>query len=340
MRRGDRIKLIRRIADRLEPERDFSIPDDESDPQYDQQAADMRFELREFGLDLPEWHSDTNSLRDLILEALSNGTDDTLEELVDYLFGGPSVREIDTEDLQWEPGTVKVFLSHTHQNAELASKVRGFFLPWRIDTFVAHKDIEPTREWERVIDAQLRTCDVLVALLTPEFKNSSWCDQEVGFCFGRGAPVIGVRLPEDPHGFMSRFQGVTITDPNAEEDDPPRPAWVADGIFRSLARHSALAETMMMPIVHRFAQSTHTEGASSNFDLVSEIPENLWTREMVEIAERASHSNDHVKHAAMSGDPKTPLPDALKKLLVPVRARLGLDVPQPVSAVADDDIPF
>ena len=55
-----------------------------------------------------------------------------------------------------------------------------------------HVQLEPSRDWQEVIETALRTCHVLVAHETPGFKESNWTDQEVGWVLGRGIPAIPV----------------------------------------------------------------------------------------------------------------------------------------------------
>jgi len=50
--------------------------------------------------------------------------------------------------------------------------------------------------------------DALVALLAPGFKESNWCDQEVGVAIGRQLPIISVRQGLDPYGFIGKYQAV------------------------------------------------------------------------------------------------------------------------------------
>jgi hypothetical protein len=78
-----------------------------------------------------------------------------------------------------------------------------------VDGFVAHTTIEPTSEWIDVIQLALRTCHAMVAMLTDDFATSRWCDQEVGFCVGRGILIVPVRMGIDPYGFIGRYQGLT-----------------------------------------------------------------------------------------------------------------------------------
>lgn len=50
-----------------------------------------------------------------------------------------------------------------------------------ISCFVAHMDIHPTKEWQSEIENALSSMDSLVALMTKDFHNSLWTDQEIGF---------------------------------------------------------------------------------------------------------------------------------------------------------------
>ncbi|MFZ5912901.1 MAG: toll/interleukin-1 receptor domain-containing protein [Pseudomonadota bacterium] len=77
-----------------------------------------------------------------------------------------------------------------------------------VSCFVAHEDIQPTKEWQVEIENALASMDGLVALMTDNFHVSDWTDQEVGFAFARGVPIIAVRLGKDPYGFIGKFQGL------------------------------------------------------------------------------------------------------------------------------------
>ena len=77
-----------------------------------------------------------------------------------------------------------------------------------MSAFVAHEDIEPTLEWQSEIQLALATAHSLVALITPDFHDRNWTDQEVGFAIGRGLFVFGVQLPTEPYGFIGKLQGL------------------------------------------------------------------------------------------------------------------------------------
>src|SRR5262249_54560409 len=85
------------------------------------------------------------------------------------------------------------------------------------DAFVAHEDIEPSLEWQDVIEEALKTCGAMVAWLTPDFPTSDWTDQEIGYCLARETLVIPVRVGLDPYGFVGKYQGLQGV-PTAEGD--------------------------------------------------------------------------------------------------------------------------
>jgi hypothetical protein len=318
MRRGDRIELLKKLADRLGAD-DYSW-------------EDRRLVLHQFGFRVGDPDDWEGTARAYVIWHLEDASDETLVELDEYLLGGSSREALDLANLPWESGTFRLFISHTSANAELAGKLRGYFAPWRIDAFVAHTTIEPTREWERVIEAALSSCHALTALVSDDFVTSRWCDQEVGYCLARRVPIVPVRLGVDPHGFIAKFQAARV-------EHPQTAPWITDGIFRALARHAALRELMVAPVVHRFAATTNFDGARENFPLLQDVPAELWTRDLVELAERALENNSQLRNANLVSPASQPIPEATRDLLAPIRARLGMDIPIETGAT-EDDIPF
>jgi hypothetical protein len=114
----------------------------------------------------------------------------------------------DTTRRIWGEG-FRVFLSHKSEVKKETALLKEALADFGISAFVAHQDIEPTEEWQREIEAALATMQGFVALLTPQFNESAWTDQEVGFAVCRGVPVVAVRMGRDPYGFIGRFQGLS-----------------------------------------------------------------------------------------------------------------------------------
>jgi len=116
-----------------------------------------------------------------------------------------------SENRIWGESGYRVFLSHKHEVKKEASALKTEMKLFGISSFVAHEDITPTKEWQNEIEAALETMDAFVALLTKDFHDSLWTDQEVGFAVARGIPIVSVKLGRDPYGFIAKFQGLRCT---------------------------------------------------------------------------------------------------------------------------------
>lgn len=109
----------------------------------------------------------------------------------------------------WPDGRFRLFLSHLSTDKVAVSNLKTNLEFFGITAFVAHEDIEPTKEWRDEIELGLKSMHALAALITPQFHESKWTDQEIGWAMGRNVLVIPVRLGKDPVGFAGKYQGVS-----------------------------------------------------------------------------------------------------------------------------------
>jgi hypothetical protein len=109
----------------------------------------------------------------------------------------------------WGEEGYRVFLSHKAEVKEETAALKEGLRIFGASCFVAHQDIAPTKAWQDEIENALLTMDAFVALLTEDFHESDWTDQEVGFALARGVPIIGVNLGKDPYGFIGKFQALS-----------------------------------------------------------------------------------------------------------------------------------
>lgn len=121
---------------------------------------------------------------------------------------GAGVNDEAAVDKLWKPGFLRVFLSHKAQHKSVASAFKTEMDRFGASCFVAHEDVEPTKQWQAEIERALFSMDVLVALMTPDFADSNWTDQEVGIAIGRSIPVIPIRMGTDPYGFIGKIQAL------------------------------------------------------------------------------------------------------------------------------------
>lgn len=122
------------------------------------------------------------------------------------VFVGYAVKSADF----WKDGYFKMFVSHLSSNRERMSAMKANLDKWGIAAFIAHEDIEASREWRDEVEAGLESMEVLVAVVEPGFKESDWCVQEVGFALGRKVDIIPLRAGLDPFGFFGKYQGIQI----------------------------------------------------------------------------------------------------------------------------------
>ena len=109
----------------------------------------------------------------------------------------------------WAEGRFRLFLSHKAEVKVEAARLKEDLSLYGVSAFVAHEDIHPTKEWQNEIENALATMDGFAALLTSDFHESDWTDQEVGYALSRGIPIVPVRLGRDPYGFLGKFQALS-----------------------------------------------------------------------------------------------------------------------------------
>jgi hypothetical protein len=110
----------------------------------------------------------------------------------------------------WGDG-FRVFLSHKTEVKKETAELKSKLAQMGISAFVAHEDIHPTQQWQIEIESALSSMHAFVALLTTDFHDSLWTDQEVGFAVARGVPIIAVRMGKDPYGFIGKFQALNCS---------------------------------------------------------------------------------------------------------------------------------
>lgn len=192
--------------------------------------------------------------------------------------------------------------------------------------FVAHDTIEPSKEWQDEIESALRTCQALCALLTPDFVGSKWCDQEVGFAVSRRVAVVPLKLKDNPHGFIGKYQAVTVGSGSHTWE-------VAGQVFDALAKNRLTFEAMVPSIIRRYEKINSFDNTRAAFSLIQNIPAALWSQPMVEQVRRAATENNQVEHAYLIGGRS--IPEAVDELISTIE---GLEEASATSQ--DDDTPF
>lgn len=215
MKQIERLSLIDRIGRELQSRMSYS---------------DITTYLKGFGVRNDGTNTSYNSKWVYAKDLLSDAPNDTIVRIADELelvhgYTVTPVREI-VESRFWHPNHFRLFLCHLSVFKDKTASLQVTLLRFGITAFVAHVDIEPTKEWQDEIEAALYSMDALAAILMPGFKESDWTDQEVGVAIGRGVLVVPIMRGSTPHGFIGKYQGLKAIGKSVPE--------VAEEIFHIL----------------------------------------------------------------------------------------------------------
>lgn len=179
---------------------------DEIDQRPDWDLRRQNLLLAEFGLEAIAGGWDGPNFGDTIARI----TDSDLIEMYSVVAGMDKGEVSDvlqaSDEGNWKSGYVRLFISHVAAHKTFVGEVADELAVVGVHGFVAHDSMEVSKPWQGQIEEALRSMQVFVAIVHPEFNNSAWCQQEVGWAFGRRVPKFAVRMGSDPVGFIGSDQ--------------------------------------------------------------------------------------------------------------------------------------
>jgi hypothetical protein len=260
MRPGERVRIIQDVLSAL-----ASRP-------YSQ--IELLFE--EFGV--PTYYRDEDGHDDITYctQQLQRSGDEAIASLREFLIGEdalPSGSLTAEGDGLWETQPARAFLSHIYDHREFVADVKDSLKAYGIAGFVAHADINPSKDWRSSIKAGLATCDIFVPFVDDGFHQSQWCDQEVGWALARGVPILPVRpvgfersLATD--GFLEEFQDVCL----GQGTGNLLPRWTASKIFDGLLSHTKTREVGVKALAEAFVNSRSFNQTRRLWELIERQP--------------------------------------------------------------------
>lgn len=177
------------------------------------------------------------------------------------------------DDSAWRPGHVRLFISHSATHKTFVSEVAGELSVLGIHGFVAHETMEVGRQWQTQIENALRSMQAFVALVHPEFVESTWCQQEVGWALGRRVPHYAIRLGKDPSAFLGSSQW-----PSAIGKDPKD---VAQLVAAWIYGDAELGEATIESLITALAEAPSfidASNAAKRLVAVGRLSETAWSR--------------------------------------------------------------
>ena len=134
------------------------------------------------GIDCKSIEANTNSKRVYARDVLAQQSEELILKIADELdINHEFTSKTNVQATFWKSGYFRLFLSHLSSFKVQTAHLQTALKKYAISSFVAHEDIEPSREWQNEIEAGLQTMDALAAILMEGFKESNWCDQG-GIC--------------------------------------------------------------------------------------------------------------------------------------------------------------
>ena len=238
--------------------------------------------LEQFGFETVSWWEEDKG--SYVIHRLKSGNNDSLAAIDQYLMGHSR-----PSDEPWEDEGFRLFLTHVAPQKQVAHSLKSYLRFYGVDAFVAHNDIQPGKEWQLVIESALHSCDALAGLLHDGFRESDWCDQEVGMALGRGKVVVPIQFDLLPYGFFGSLQAVNSATGQELET-------LARNLVRVLLKDKRTAGRLTQAMVDQLARATSFEQANtlSRF-LAVEAP--LLSRDQAEQLRKAENENSQPQRA-------------------------------------------
>ena len=206
----------------------------------------------------------------------------------------PAKREVvpEAQSRIWGDQKFHLFISHKAAHKQRASQLKSYMSNYGVSCFVAHEDIEPTREWQNEIEKALFSMDALLAMLTEEFFSSIWTNQEIGVAIGRASPILALRQGCDPRGFIGKFQAIS-------RDTREAPSTTAAALFDLLWNQAGLEQKLIEALVVRLETASsyhHAINASKQLKTRVTTP-GQCTPDQITRIEAAASEQHYVKNA-------------------------------------------
>ena len=86
---------------------------------------------------------------------------------------------------------------------QLRSAILNKFIQFGFNCFLDHENIPPQRKWPAEIVEKLKHYDFFLPPLTPEFRASYYCQQEIGFAVGKRTEILPIMITIEPMGMIA-----------------------------------------------------------------------------------------------------------------------------------------
>lgn len=195
----------------------------------------------------------------------------------------------ESEATFWKPGHFKLFVSHLSNFKKTIGILKAELEKYGISSFVAHEDIEPTKQWQDEIEKGLFSMDAFCAVLMEGFKESNWTDQEVGIAVGKDVLIIPISKGLNPYGFIGKYQGFQAIGKNVGQ--------VAEGIFETISKNEKTKAKYLNTLVELILLSNSAEQGIERLKALKKIKD--LPRKTVEYLQDKITDNENLKETKL-----------------------------------------
>lgn len=192
------------------------------------------------------------------------------------------------------------FISYQTADKSVAGKIQQVLKEVGVKSFLAHEDIEVSKEWRTTILEEIARAAVFVCVLSKSYYESEWCVQESGIAAYRdNMTIIPLSLDGSiPKGFVGHIQSTAV-----------RPeSLTIDELLPGFMRHDR--DLGVDIIVKKIAASSSFRAAEANFERMLPHLAQLTGAQMKELLEESA-ANTQVCHASRCA--RHYIPPLLKK---------------------------
>ncbi len=126
--------------------------------------------------------------------------------------------------LKWdnkkEKDVSQVFLSHSKHDGDFAELMKLRLEKEGIIAWIDNDRLEPGIDWRQEIDDSIRSSKALIAVMSPEARESEYVTYEWAFAWGSGINIVPIMLRETPlHPRLAALQYIDFTNRKARPWD-------------------------------------------------------------------------------------------------------------------------
>jgi len=186
---------------------------------------------------------------------------------------------------------INAFISYSSKQKLIGGKFKSYlenFCGYGI--FIAHDDIPGSMIWEEEIIQAIKNADFFIPLISKEFKESPFTDQETGIAVCLKKKIIPIKLDEiNPYGFIEKYQALQY------KEDIKDTALTMAQIGLIDEPRSSYHQKVLNSIVHAFCESISFEIANATIQILCKC-DDLSSNQLTQIV-KAIKTNSQIKNA-------------------------------------------